>query len=138
MTKRIALAAVLFFSVASLALGSGSGPIIIWPSKVVETQIHAQDVVGVWAAYHRKTRWFVEIKEGQRGGALSLEILSSGLKGNRAFGQLLLNGNTLQGAVLMADQQIKGVLLFRDEDGLKLRVTEDRKTYFDLLLYRYQ
>lgn len=137
MIKKLYL--VLFTLVTLTLQPAQSGPIIIvWPSYVDSSTIYPQEILGTWMAWDKKRSWIVNLERDQRTGLIKITMQSTSSQTYQGVGKLHPNVNTLYGRITMDHGRTHSVLLFRDQEGTKLRIIVSKTNYSDLILSSFR
>ncbi len=129
----------LFFSSSLSFAGPGDGPIVPWPTSIVNKhELLFEDLRGEWVGYSQNTLWFVNIDYNfsSPDGLASIEIRSSALFTTYGFGWLQNWEKVFWGEVTMDDNHKTSFIIYKDTEGTKLRMGKNSKSYFDVILYR--
>lgn len=127
---------LILFSTSAFA-GPGDGPIVPWPTNVIRETIHIDEIEGDWAAYASNSVWLIKIKqEDLEFGRSSIQIKSSALFTRQAAGWLYAGDRIFWGRLIMDSTHAAAFVIFKDQDGTKLRLAKGNGRYLDLKLYR--
>lgn len=113
----------------------GGDPTVPWPTNVIREQFYLEEIRGEWVAYSHNTVWLIRVLP-QSNNRLLLMIRSEALFTNKGTGLLYANDNVFWGQLIMDGNHISAALIYKDQEGLKLRIAKDLDTYYDLELYR--
>lgn len=131
------LTSLLFVLLSPVAFaGPGDGPIVPWPTSVVE-DIFVDDIKGPWAAYDHNSVWFIDIDlDVENENSALITVRSAALFGHFATGSIRGLNHFFCGEITMDETHRAGVIIFRDHDGYKLRISDRTHRYRDMQLFR--
>ncbi|MBV2169981.1 MAG: hypothetical protein KUL82_14855 [Bdellovibrio sp.] len=125
-----------FLSLAAFA-GPGDGPIVPWPTSINRQNITSEELIGNWVTFSHNTIWFLEVTPDDGiEGVLYLSLKSNALFNHKATGYVFPDERIFWGDLIMDKNHISRIAIFRDRDGLKLRISSKQDTFHDLKLYR--
>lgn len=125
-----------FFSWAALA-GPGDGPIVPWPTSVTRQNITSEELLGNWVTFSHNTIWFLEVTPDKGiEGVLYLTLKSNALFTHQGSGYVFPDERIFWGDLIMDKSHVSRIAIFRDQEGVKLRISAKPNSYYDLKLYR--
>ena len=115
----------------------GRDPIFPWPLSSSIRPMDKNDLTGSWVAYQHNTIWFIEILNPlDYSDVVYVQLRSNGIRTHRANGWLHLDRKVFLGTITTESQREYGGMLYRDNEGIKIRVSKGLHGYYDLLLYK--
>lgn len=142
MKKLLGLTLPMFFVLTVF----GHDPIIPWPLDSYREHLCNQDVEGSWIAFNQNNAvWFVQIVKPNRESRPSLiisltpfftPVLASTGFYSPQIGWLLPVDGAFAGRVTTIKRHENHVVIFKNLDGLYLRIETEKEQYQDLILYR--
>ncbi len=129
-----ALVLVLFSVVAEAR--SGDTPIFPWPTSVDRKALFLEDLQGDWVAYGHNAVWHIHIEatdmEPERA---EIQISSAALFTRKASGWLLAADRIYYGKIKMDEKHEAALVIFKDQEGTKVRLSRSQGRFLDLKLF---
>lgn len=120
------------------ALIAFGDPIVPWPLDINREHLCSHDVEGSWVAFDQNnTIWFVQIIRSNIKSKTSILIARPGTNSYTSqVGWLLPVDGVFAGKVISTENHEFNVMIFKNLDGLYLRLGTGKEDYQDLILYR--
>ncbi|MGZ3743983.1 MAG: hypothetical protein ACXWRE_09755 [Pseudobdellovibrionaceae bacterium] len=130
----------IFFSVALSWTAFGRDPVVPWPLEAGREYLYTHDIEGSWVAFDQKNNmWHVKISKStlQGDGPILISIVGKEASPSQ-MGWLIPVDGVFAGKVTSNKDHEASLMIFRNLDGLYLRLETGKEKYRDLILYRVQ
>lgn len=108
-----------------------------WPVSISTMPLEIESLPGEWVAYSHNTIWFIQIELNANGrGLASIHIQSNAVRTHNVSGWMEQLQNSLAGEIDFDGDRSSKIMIFRDNEGTKLRVSASGGGYYDLKLYK--
>jgi hypothetical protein len=113
-------------------------PIVPWPLDINHEHLSSHDVEGSWVAFDQNnTIWFVKVIRSNIKSKTSIIIARSGANiYTPQVGWLLPVDGVFAGKVTSLENHELSIMIFKNLDGLYLRLGTGKEKYQDFMLYR--
>lgn len=126
----------MLFSLGFVATAS-SDPIVPWPLEANHEYLYSQDIEGTWIAFDRGNErlWFVKIVKSNIKSNSSIVISLLGRTSSPQSGWLVPVDGVFAGKVNISKGHESPLMIFKNLDGLYLRLETTKNNYQDFVLY---
>lgn len=112
-------------------------PVFPWPLSSLIQPLDKASLPGTWVAYDHNAVWFIEINPMKESlDAISIHLQSNGFRTHKAAGEANSVAEVFLGTIENSDERVYRVMIYRDPEGLALRISRDPNSFYDLRLYR--
>ncbi|HEY8272486.1 MAG TPA: hypothetical protein VIG33_16455 [Pseudobdellovibrionaceae bacterium] len=129
----------MLLSMLFVVTASGHDPIVPWPLDVNREYIESQDIVGTWVALDRINNklWYLKITKPpiRSNTSVTISLLGKGFS-KPQMGWLVPVDGVYAGKITTSKDQESPLMIFKNLDGLYLRLETEKEEYQDFILYR--
>lgn len=127
---------ILLFSQFSWS-GPGDGPIVPWPTSKPPHRVISKDVIGSFYGFTDNAIWYIDITSNpDLPRSLNIAVYSHSLFNNMGVGYLQAFDNLYWGYIKMDETHSAGIVIYRNDDGLQVRLVEQGKDINEFHVYR--